>query len=74
MAAASGGSLPGVAKNASHGFYVIFVASFVVLLAVALIAQLIAWKWRPWFPGAEGETSLIDAVKASVYTFMSYLT
>jgi light-harvesting complex 1 beta chain len=75
MAEPSGGPLlAAVAQNRSHGFYVIFVASFVVFLVVALLAQLVAWKWRPWFPGAEGETSLVDAVKASVYTFMSYLT
>jgi light-harvesting complex 1 beta chain len=74
MAAAIRSTVAGSAQNPSHGYYVIFVASFIVFLMVALVAQLIAWKWRPWFPGAEGETSLIGAVKASVYTFMSYLT
>jgi light-harvesting complex 1 beta chain len=74
MAAAIRSAVPGRAQSPSHGYYAIFVASFIVFLMVALVAQLIAWKWRPWFPGAEGETSLIGAVKASVYTFMSYLT
>ena len=63
-----------VLKNDSRTFFAIFVASFVVFLVIALIAQTLAWQWRPWFPGAEGEKSLIGGVKAAVYSFMSYLT
>ncbi len=63
-----------VLKNDSKTFIGIFVASFVVFLVIALIAQTLAWQWRPWFPGAEGEKSLVGGVKAAVYSFMSYLT
>ena len=56
---------------AYHG---IFVVSFAVFLAIALLSQLAMWKWRSWLPGAEGEKSLIGGVKSAVYTFMSYLT
>ena len=52
----------------------IFVASFIVFLVIALIAQTLTWQWRPWLPGAEGEKSLIGGVKTAVYTFMSHLT
>ena len=58
----------------SVAFNGIFVVSFFVFLAIALFAQLLMWKWRPWMPGAEGEKSLIHGVKDAVYTFMSYLT
>lgn len=57
----------------NHGFSVIFLASFFVILAIALIGQLFQLSWRTWFPGAEGDKSIIHAVKDSVYTFMSYL-
>ncbi len=60
-------------KDRFTGFYSIFVASFIVFLVIALVAQLLALKWRPFFPGAEGERSLIGDVKGAVYTFMSYL-
>jgi light-harvesting complex 1 beta chain len=49
----------------------IFWVGFVVLLVIALVAQILAMNWRSWLPGAEGESSLIGAVKAAVYTFMS---
>lgn len=61
-------------KNDSVFFTLIFTASFVVFMVVALGASLLTWQWRSWLPGAEGETSLIGGVKSAVYTFMSYLT
>ncbi len=54
-------------------FDLIFVVGFVLLLAVALLAQLLTLKWRLWLPGAEGDSSLIQGVRQAVSTFMSYL-
>jgi len=73
MANAASGSPQQVLKSDSKPFFGIFIVSFVVLLPIALVAQMLTWQWRPWFPGAEGEKSLIGGVKAAVYTFMSYL-
>lgn len=61
-------------KNDSITFYGIFAVSFVVFLAIALIAQMLFLRWRSWFPGAEGGKTLIGDVRAAVYTFMSQLT
>ena len=52
----------------------LFLLSFVVVLCVAVTAQLLFFKWRKWFPGAESERSLIKGVRAGVYTFLSHLT
>lgn len=61
-------------KHESKAFVGIFLASFVVFLAVALMAQILTWQWRSWLPGAEGEKTMIGGVKAAVYTAMSHLT
>ncbi len=74
MADMTHGSMPGLLRNDTKTFRGIFVVGFVVFLVIALLAQLVAWKWRLWLPGAEGEKSLIHGVKDAVYTFMSYLT
>jgi len=63
-----------LAGAGNTGYKVIFFASFVVFLAVAVVAQLLALRWRTWFPGAEGGRSLVEDVRSAVYTFMSYLT
>jgi light-harvesting complex 1 beta chain len=71
---AADNSVQELLKNDSVFFTLIFTASFVVFLVVALGASMLTWHWRSWFPGAEGETSLVGGVKSAVYTFMSYLT
>jgi light-harvesting complex 1 beta chain len=60
-------------SNDSKAFSLIFLVGFTVLLMVACASQLLTLRWRSWFPGAESEPSMIGAVKAAVYTFMSYL-
>jgi light-harvesting complex 1 beta chain len=60
-------------KTDTRAFNGIFVISFLLFLAVALVGQLLTWNWRLWLPGAEGQKSLLSGVKSSVYTFMSYL-
>ena len=52
---------------------VIFMAAFLVFFPIAVVAQSLTVQWRPWFPGAESEKSLIGGVKAAVSTFMSLL-
>lgn len=51
----------------------LFLAGFVVLLVIALVAQLLFMPWRAWLPGAEGEKSMIRGVRAAVYSFMSHI-
>ena len=60
-------------KSDSVTFVGIFFVGFVVFLAIALCAQMVALPWRSWLPGAEGQKSLVGGVRTSVYTFMSYL-
>ena len=57
----------------SKTFYGIFVVGFVMFLLIAIVAEMLAWKWRSWLPGAEGNHSLIADVKGAVYTFMSHI-
>jgi light-harvesting complex 1 beta chain len=57
-----------------RNYWLIFIASFVVFMAIALAGQLLGWQWRAWLPGAEGVKSLNGGVEAAVYTFMSHLT
>lgn len=73
MSESNARSAPRLQSAGSTGFYGIFVVSFVVFLTIALLAQMCALQWRAWFPGAEGDKSMIRGVKAAVYTFMSHL-
>lgn len=57
-----------------RSFSLIFVLSFPVFLAIALLGEITGLQWRSWLPGAEGIKSVFGGVKAAVYTFMSHLT
>jgi len=61
-------------KGESTTFFFIFVVGFLLFLAIAIVSQVLTWRWRTWLPGAEGQKSLVGGVRAAVYTFMSHLT
>jgi light-harvesting complex 1 beta chain len=64
---------PAALKRESIAFTGIFLVGFTVFLLIAVVAEMLAWKWRSWLPGAEENNSLISDVKGAVYTFMSHL-
>ena len=45
-------------------FHKLFVASMAFFTIVAIIAHVLMWQWRPWFPGTPGyeATSSVDPV------------
>ncbi len=48
----------GLSEAEAREFHGIFVSSFVVFTAIAVVAHILAWTWRPWLPGANGYTTL----------------
>ena len=34
--------------------------SFIVFTLIAIVAHFLVWSWRPWIPGPNGYTMLID--------------
>ncbi len=63
-----------VTPNDAWSWRLTFLGAFIVLLPLAVVAQLLFLPWRSWLPGAEGQQSLIDDVRTSIHSFMSYLT
>jgi light-harvesting complex 1 beta chain len=63
-------SLSGLSEQEAKEFHRIFMASFLIFLAVAIVAHILAWQWRPWLPGTHGYTSLAD-VHANVASALS---
>ena len=51
----------------------IFAASFVVFLAVAIFASLLGRQWSDWLPGTGRHTSMLEGVRGAVYDVMPFL-
>ncbi|GAC1340586.1 MAG: light-harvesting antenna LH1, beta subunit [Acetobacteraceae bacterium] len=59
------GSTSGLTDSEAREFHSIFVTSFIVFVAIAIVAHILVWMWRPWLPGPNGyTTSLLDGVAA----------
>lgn len=51
------GSLSGLSEPEAREFHRIFMVSFIAFVAVAVVAHVLVWMWRPWLPGPEGYTT-----------------
>jgi light-harvesting complex 1 beta chain len=48
------GSMSGLTEAEAQEFHAIFVRSFLIFTVIAVIAHILVWQWRPWFPGVKG--------------------
>ena len=58
------GSTSGLTDTEAREFHSIFVTSFIVFVAIAVVAHILVWLWRPWLPGPNGYAALQDGVGA----------
>lgn len=64
------GSLSGLTEQEAKEFHGIFMTSFIIFTVIAIVAHFLVWLWRPWFPGVDGYTSVIETVTP----FVAYLS
>lgn len=51
----------GLSEEVAQEFHALFVKSTMMYVIVAVVAHILVWIWRPWFPGVGGyETSLLE--------------
>ena len=57
-------STSGLTDTEAREFHSIFITSFIVFVAIAIVAHILVWTWRPWLPGEQGyRTSLLDGAQ-----------
>ncbi len=44
----------GLSEAEAKEFHGIFVTSFVIFTAIAVVAHILVWVWRPWLPALPG--------------------
>jgi light-harvesting complex 1 beta chain len=42
------GSMSGLSEREAQEFHRIFMASFAGFTAIAVVAHILVWQWRPW--------------------------
>ncbi len=46
-----GSSLSGLSDAEAKEFHGLFVTSFMIFTAIAVVAHILVWMWRPWLQG-----------------------
>ena len=64
-------SLSGLTESEAKEFHSIFVTSFIIFTAIAVVAHILVWMWRPWLPGPRGYAAVEDGVLQAVTTLVS---
>jgi light-harvesting complex 1 beta chain len=57
------GSFSGLSESEAKEFHKLFVTSFLIFTAIAIVAHILAWMWRPWLPGVNGY-GMVETVQA----------
>lgn len=68
-----GGTLSGMSESEAKEFHSLFVTSFILFTAIAVVAHILAWMWRPWLPGPKGY-SLLDSATQYAGTISSFIS
>lgn len=68
-------SLSELTESEAREFHSIFMTSFICFLAVAIVAHILAWMWRPWLPGVGGyKTGALETVTHWASALLTYVS
>ncbi len=59
-------SISGMTEAEAREFHSIFVTSFIIFTAIAIVAHILVWLWRPWLPGPNGYKTSMDLLHHAV--------
>lgn len=66
------GSLTGLTDEEAKDFHEVYMSGLVLFTGVAVVAHILVWLWRPWFPeeggyaAIEGATQLASAALSAL--------
>ncbi len=67
------GGLTGLTEDEAKEFHKIFVQSFIIFTAVAVVAHILAWAWRPWLPPEGGWQAALNGVQDTALQTLPFL-
>ena len=65
------GTLSGLSDMEAREFHSLFMTSFIVFTAIAVVAHILVWMWRPWLAPLGGYRSAIESATQFAATFTS---
>lgn len=66
-------SLTGMSEGEAQEFHKYYLQGMWLFVAIAVVAHLLVWFWRPWIPGPDGYAAL-EGASQTVSAFLPMLT
>ena len=63
-------SMSGLSEREAQEFHALFVKSFLAFVAIAAVAHLLVWNWRPWI-GPRADAMGSDTLQTFASLFQS---
>jgi light-harvesting complex 1 beta chain len=63
-------SLSGLSDDEAKEFHKLFVVSFLIFTAIAVVAHVLVWMWRPWLPSVNGY-GMLETAQTTFQTMLS---
>lgn len=63
--------LTGLSDDEAKAVHSLFMQGFAIFTAVAIVAHILVWMWRPWIPGPNGYSSVMEHTNNAVAAFQS---
>lgn len=66
-------SWSGLSDQEAQEFHQYYMQGFILFVAIAIVAHLLVWFWRPWIPGPKGYSALeaVTTVASNALPFIS---
>lgn len=61
----------GLSDKQAQEFHKFFISGFMWFTAIAVVAHILVWMWRPWIPGKNGYTSMLDFGQSIMQTLLT---
>ena len=65
-------SISGLSENEAKEFHGVFMTSFLGFTAIAVLAHILVWMWRPWIPGDDGYAA-VNSVNETATAFLTMI-
>lgn len=63
----------GMSDDEAQEFHKYYMQGTLLFVAVAVVAHILVWAWRPWIPPEEGYSSLIDGATTIASTILPFV-
>ena len=61
----------GLTEKQAQEFHKFFMTGFITFTLIAVAAHVLVWMWRPWVPGKNGYTTMLEISNTISQTFLT---